>query len=328
MTQSNFKLVVLGGGTGSFTVLQSLKDLTPNITAIVNMCDSGGSTGVLRDELGVLPPGDARQCLVALSDRPEIRELFNYRFPEGSLQGQSLGNLILSGLELQQGSFEKAIEVAASILRITGQVVPAVLGSHTLILTDGDTVIEGEHNIDEYRVKTKDPRVSLTPISSLNPKAERAILEADMIVLAPGSLYTSLLPILSVPGVATAVRNSSARLVMIANLINKPGQNDDWHVVDYVQAMEGYLEGKTIDIVLYNNHEIKTELLQKYATAGELPVETSAEKFANASAQVIAANLVSREMAQRDAADTAIQRTLIRHDPQRVKAEIQKLLTK
>ena len=123
------KLVVIGGGTGTFTILQSLKELTPDITAVVNMCDDGGSTGVLRDELGVLPPGDARQCLVALSDAPETRDLFDFRFSDGRLEGQSLGNIILSGLELQHGSFEKAIEIASRILRIRGEVVPVALGA-------------------------------------------------------------------------------------------------------------------------------------------------------------------------------------------------------
>lgn len=320
------KLVVLGGGTGSFTVLQSLKQLTPDITAIVNMCDDGGSTGVLRDELGVLPPGDARQCLVALSETPEIRELFSYRFSDGSLKGQSLGNLILSGLELQQGSFEKAVEVASSILRIRGQVLPVVLGNHTLELTDGDEVIRGEHLIDDYHIKTKTVRVALTPESILNPKAAQALLDADMIVIAPGSLYTSLLPILSVPGVKEAIHASHAQLVMIANLVNKPTQTQGWHVVDYVRAMERYIDTGRINTVLYNNQEIKTELLQKYAEAGELPVVTSADGFAGIAAKVIGANLVAREVSQQDAADTAIRRTLIRHDPELVKTEIEKLI--
>lgn len=325
---SHPKLVVFGGGTGSFTLLQSLKELTPHITAIVNMCDDGGSTGVLRDELGVLPPGDARQCLVALSETPDIRELFNYRFSDGSLQGQSLGNLILSGLELQQGGFEKAVETASSILRITGEVLPVVLGNHTLELTDGAEVIRHEHVIDNYEVKTNDVRVALTPDSTLNPKAEQAILAADMIVIAPGSLYTSLLPILSVPGMREALRTSKAQLVMVANLVNKPAQTQGWHVADYVHAMEQYIDAGRINTVLYNSQEIKPELLQKYAEAGELPVETSTDKFKDVFADVVAANLVANEVARQNSADTAVARTLIRHDPQRVKAEIQKLLAK
>ena len=132
------RIVVLGGGTGSFVVLSALKTLTSKITAIVNMCDDGGSTGVLRDELGVLPPGDVRQCLVALSEKPELRDLFSYRFDSGGLAGHSLGNIILSGLELQHGSFEKAVEVASNILRIRGKVVPVALGNHQLVMQDGD----------------------------------------------------------------------------------------------------------------------------------------------------------------------------------------------
>lgn len=313
------KLVVLGGGTGSFVVLQGLKQLASDISAVVNMCDDGGSTGVLRDELGVLPPGDARQCLVALSDSSEIRDLFSYRFSDGRLEGQSLGNIILSGLELQHGSFEKAIEVASRVLRIRGQVVPVVLGNHQLVLRDGDRTIEGQFAIKTCQIEHPDKaRISLEPVSTLNPVAEQAIRSADVVVLAPGDLYSSLLPVFSTPGMAEALSETNAKVVMLANLVNKPGQTDGWHVADYVRKVEEYIGEGNIDIVLYNNAVIAEDLLQKYAADGELPVDTDPARFAELTTRAVGADLLSDTITQSDPADKSVPRTLIRHDPQAV----------
>lgn len=314
------RIVVLGGGTGSFVVLSALKTLTPKITAVVNMCDDGGSTGVLRDELGVLPPGDARQCLVALSERPEVRDLFNYRFDTGSLAGHSLGNMILSGLELQHGSFEKAIEVAANILRIRGKVVPAALGSHQLVMRDGGIEVVGQHAIDMRTITSRDATVRLEPLSTINPGAAQAIEHADLVVISPGSLYTSLLPIFSVDGVATAFGRTKAQVIMIANLVNKPTHTVDWHVVDYVTKIEEYIGAGVIDAVLYNTEPISDDLLLRYAEEGEFPVVRTSARFSEITAKPIGANLVSPTLAEQDQADVAIRRTLIRHDPDRLAA--------
>ena len=209
------RIVVIGGGTGSFVMLSGLKKITDDISAIVNMCDDGGSTGVLRDELGVLPPGDARQCLVGLSDVPEISDLFSYRFGEGGLAGHSLGNIILSGLELQHGSFEKALEVASKILRIRGQVIPSVLGNHRLVMQDGDERIDGERNIEAHTIVYADAAVRLDPVAEANPRAVEAILAADIVVMAPGGLYNSLLPIYSISGIAKALQQTPATVVFV-----------------------------------------------------------------------------------------------------------------
>lgn len=319
------RIVVLGGGTGSFVVLSALKSITPKITAIVNMCDDGGSTGVLRDELGVLPPGDVRQCLVALSEQPELGELFSYRFSSGSLAGHSLGNIILSGLELQHGSFEEAVEVASNILRIRGKVVPVALGSQRLVMQDGTGQIVGQHAIDLHTVASTDASVQLEPASAANPTAVRAIEEADLVVISPGSLYTSLLPVLSVDGIAAALTETSAPIVMIANLVNKPNQTPDWHVADYVRKIEQYTGAGTIDTVLYNTQTIPPELLQRYAEEGEYPVASDMQRFTELQANIVGADLVSETMAKQDAADKAIRRTLIRHDPERLATEILKI---
>ncbi len=319
------RIVVLGGGTGSFVVLSALKTLTTKITAIVNMCDDGGSTGALRDELGVLPPGDARQCLVALSERPEVRDLFNYRFDEGRLAGQSLGNIILSGLELQHGSFEKALEVASKILRIRGRVVPAVLGNHRLVMQDGDERVEGERHIEVRPVNHKDARVWLEPLSTANPKAIEAIMKADIVVMAPGGLYNSLLPIYSVKGITDALKKTAANVIFVAHLVNKPHQTAGWHVVDYVQRLEQAVGAGTIDAVLYNIDKISDELLQKYAAEGEYPVATTRARFAQLSTPAFGARLLSHEHHAQSEADVAIKRTLIRHDSEHLATQILKI---
>lgn len=320
------KVVVLGGGTGSFMLLQALKELTPRIAAVVNMCDDGGSTGVLRDELGVLPPGDARQCLVALSESPEIRDLFSYRFAAGSLSGQSLGNIILSGLELQHGSFEEAVRVASAILRIKGKVLPVVLGDHKLVMRDGSAVVKGQETIRLHTINQSDARVSLEPYSTLNPKADKAIREADIVVIAPGGLYWSLLPVFSVNGIAEALQSTRGQVVYISNLVNKPGQTPNWDVVDYIKKIEEYIGEGAIDVVIYNTTPISKDLLSKYAQDGEYPVQVTAERFDTVGSQFVGAPLVSETIYAQDTADKAVKRTLIRHDGWRVKTEVEKLL--
>ncbi len=290
------------------------------------MSDDGGSTGVLRDELGVLPPGDARQCLVALSESPDIRGLFDYRFGAGSLAGQSLGNMILSGLELQHGSFEKAVEVASDVLRIRGNVIPVVLGSHKLVMRDGDDEIVGQFAIREHAIHTRPARVRLEPVSALNPKAEQAIRDSGIVVIAPGGLYYSLLPIFSVNGIREALTDTKATVIYVANLVNQPGHTDDWHVADYVTKLEEYIGEGAIDMVLYNDKPISDYLLKKYAAEGEYPVDVSAEKFADVQYKTVGVPLVSSKFHKQDAADTVVRRTLIRHDGRKVREFIQTLL--
>lgn len=320
------EIAVIGGGTGNFTLLNELKEFTPDISAIVNMSDDGGSTGVLRDEFGVLPPGDVRQCLVALSDTPELRDLFNYRFGgDGSLAGHTIGNLLLTGLELQQGSFDKAIKLASVLLHITGRVIPVTLDKHTLVLHDDRGRIEGEHNIGHLAAIRPGAYLSHDPPAHINPEAATALKSADLVVVAPGNLYGSLLPTLAIDGMREALSESTARKVMVANLVTKPGQTDSWHVVDYVHAMERYIGEGAFDIVLYNQDHPSPELLQKYAADGEYPVETAPDRFAEIQAEPIAASLVAKDMATQDRNDKAIRRTLIRHDAHQVGRQLMRV---
>jgi uncharacterized cofD-like protein len=318
--------VLLGGGTGSFTLLPALKKMMADITAIVSMSDDGGSTGSLRDELGVLPPGDIRQCLVALSDNPAVRDLFSFRFSKGRLKGQSLGNIILSGLELQYGSFEEAVWVAGELLHITGRVVPVTLDKHTLVARDGRRTYRGEHIIDGALRLSPAAQLSLDPPAQLNPLAQAAIHVADLVVIAPGSFYSSLVPVVTVSGMAEALAATKAKVVSITNLVNKPLQTDSWHAVDYVKQLERYLGAGAIDVVLYNNQPIAPRLLKKYAAEGEFPVLTDKNRLREISATAIGARLVSPDISTPNPADTAIRRTLIRHDSEAVCRQLRKLL--
>ena len=322
------KITLIGGGTGSFTLLQELKRLTSNISAVVNMSDDGGSTGWLRDELGVLPPGDIRQCLIALSDTPEARDLFSFRFSRGLLRGQSAGNIILSALELQTGNFADAISVASKILHITGKVIPVSLEKHKLVMKDGKRIIHGEYKIAHRKLRHADASVSLDPPSQINPAAAKAIRDCDLLIIAPGNLYGSLLSTLGAQGIRDSFARSSAKKVMISNLVTKPGQTDGWHVVDYVKKIEQSIGRGQLDYVMFNNQLPSTELLRKYAADGEHPVRFEEHEFGEIDAIPIGADLLAQKAFKPHSGDTLIPRTLIRHDAQSVRREIAKLLNR
>lgn len=320
-TANHPKIVVLGGGTGSFTLLQSLKKVTPHVTAIVNMIDDGGSTGVLRDEYGVLPPGDVRQCLVALSDEPEARGLFNYRFGAGAqteaLAGHSLGNLILAGLQLRYG-FAEAVRVASRMLQVQGVVLPVTLGDHHLVLIDGTQKVTGQSNIGNYQIQGPTPRILLEPKAKANPEAVAAIQQADLVVIAPGLFFGSILPVLAPTGIGRALQTTTAKKVMVTNLMTKPGHTDGWHVADFVRTLERHIGPGTIDCVLYNNVDPPDELIERYAAEGERPVAHDAARFAGLTVQAIGDDLVAGSVVHhQNPHDTAIRRTLIRHDSER-----------
>lgn len=313
------KFVVIGGGTGSFTLLRQLKAYVQDITALVSMADDGGSTGVLRDELGVLPPGDVRQCLVALSNSSaDLRELFNYRFPkESSFSGHSFGNLFLSAVEKMTDNFGDAVGLASEVLNITGQVVPITLDNCQLVMDtpDGKTV-KGEQLILKYNAKKlKKAKFRYSTPASLNPIAKQAIENADVVVIAPGSLYTSLVPALIVDGVAEALQNTNAKKVYVCNLINKPYHTDDYSVHDYVAEIERFAGKGVIDHLLYNTDNPPKELLRRYSLEGEHMVKFSQRILAKRKGlSLVPGNFLSRGPQHRNPNDTFIHRSLIRHD--------------
>jgi uncharacterized cofD-like protein len=268
MTMQRKKIVTIGGGTGSFTMLSGLKKYTVDISAIVSMADDGGSTGVLRDELGVLPPGDVRQCLVALSDSPlMLRNLMNYRFEEGGLKGHNFGNLFLSALEKINKSFSKGVEQAIKILDVDGEVIPVSDESMRLFIElNNGKILEGENHLDhnEEIRKIGLKKVFLKPLVSANKKAIERIKTADVIVIGPGDLYGSILPIFLVKEVANAIKKCKGKVIFNCNLTNKKGQTENFTINDYVRILEEFIGKNKIDFVTFNNNKIPTLLVKKY----------------------------------------------------------------
>lgn len=313
----NKNVVVMGGGTGTYTVLTGLKKYRVNLTAIVSMADEGGSTGILRDELGVLPPGDVRQCLVALSSSDLLmRELMNYRFQAGGLKGHSFGNLLLSALEKVTGSFDAAVEKTAEILRLKGSVIPITLEKTRLVAYfQNGKVIKGEdrfHSTNFVRLKS----ISLQPRVQANPKALAAIHQADVIVIGPGDFYSSLVPNLLVQGISGAICKSKAKKIYVCNLMTKAGHTDGWSVLSYLEHMEQYL-GCPFDYIVYNNKHPETRLLRRYARKGERLVQWERGLPKN---RFLGADFISKKFPKISKSDV-IKRSLIRHNSDRL-AEI------
>ena len=323
--RKDLKIALIGGGTGSFTLLSTLKEYTKSIAALVNMADDGGSTGVLRDELGALPPGDVRQCLVALSSSPELRDLFNYRFEEGSLKGHAFGNLFLTALEKMTGDFAQGVEVASEVLNITGTVEPITLTNVKLAMRRQDgQEIHGQFAIADTIFNDERPEFWLEPDAEVNPKAVAAIMQADIVVVAPGNLYGSLAPALIVPGVGKALAKSRAFKVYVCNLVTKPGQTEGYSVSDFADEIERLAGQPFLDAVLFNTEQPDAVLLRKYAAEGELAVEYDREVLKDARYLAAGANLLSGQIWQntKKSDPIAAKRTLIRHDSSTVAISI------
>jgi uncharacterized cofD-like protein len=340
--KNEVKIAVIGGGTGSFTLLSALKFETSQLVAIVSMADDGSSTGVLRDELGVLPPGDVRQCLVALSQSPKIRDLFDYRFDEGTFAGHSFGNLLLTALEKVTGNFTEAVETASEILRVNGLVVPATLDNIRLKMewsshaakpakpsvSDGNSIIlHGERVIDaEYF--HRDPRkakLSLVPNATPNPTAIAAIEQADLVIIAPGDLYTSLGPSLVIDGIGEALQKTRALKVYVANLVTKQGQTSGFTVSDHAAEIERFAGGPFLDYVLYNEQQPTIEIAERYEAEGGYVTKIDSEALERAHYKTMAGSFLG-EMAAHKSGDQLIHaRSLIRHDSMAVVKAIMKL---
>ena len=328
---TEIKIAVIGGGTGSFTLLSALKNHTSQLAAIVSMADDGGSTGVLRDELGVLPPGDVRQCLVALSDSPKIRDLFNYRFEEGTFGGHSFGNILLTALEKATGNFSEAVDTASEILRVNGTVIPATLDNVRLKMewSDVSLTLRGERVIDADYFK-HDPRkatLALEPRASANPLAVKAIEQADLVVLAPGDLYTSLGALLVIDGIAEALEHTAAPIVYVSNLVTKRGQTAGFTVSDHAAEIERLVGVPILDYVLYNRQMPSEELAKRYEEVeGSFAVEVDREVLEQAHYQAYAGRFLSGDIQPAHAGDTLpVTRSLIRHDSDAVANAIIKL---
>jgi uncharacterized cofD-like protein len=320
-------IVVIGGGTGSYTVLSGLKHYVDDITALVNMSDDGGSTGLLRDELGVLPAGDIRQCLVALSDTEKVRDLFTYRFSDGSFKGHSFGNIFISTVEKMTDSFEKAVDLASEILNIKGRVMPITLDKVTLKATTEDGIsIEGESKIGNSKLGVLKPKLSYDKPANIYKPAEEAIMGADVVVIAPGNLNGSIGPALIVDGVGEALKETSAKVVVISNLVNKPGQTDNFTVTDYISEIERFAGADIVDYVIYNTDEPTKQMKAKYVKDGEYMLEFDLEKLEEQKYIAVGLPLIDKTPIKLDENDSISKvRSLIRHNKDALAREIMKI---
>ena len=326
-------IVVIGGGTGTHTVLRGLTRYQKhvNLSAVVTMADSGGSTGRLRDEFGYLPVGDVRMALAALasdSDQHEelLRELFLYRFAKGEgLSGHNFGNLLLVALCDILGSEEAAIVAAGKLLRVQGQVIPVTTKQVHLVAQYADgQVVTGEHAIDApetSREKYPITNLSVSPAATLSERARTALAQADLIVLGPGDLYTSVLANVVVDGVPEAIKHASAPVVYVSNLMTKVGQTTGMGVAQHIDELKKYI-GRAPDCVLVNTTPLPPELVAKYAADNERPVTFNLESN---SCRVLPADLLATKAVQTTTGDT-LKRSLIRHDSHKLARKLMALI--
>lgn len=315
------KIVVIGGGTGLSVMLRGLKNYTSNLTAVVTVSDDGGSSGRLRGELGVLPPGDIRSCLVALADTETLMdEVLSYQFKQGQgLAGHKLGNLLLVGMSELTGDFVKAIQEVSKVLAVRGRVLPSTLKQVVLCaeLADG-TIIEGETKI----TRTQPPgsggvkRVFLQP-ADCEPVVEavNAIEEADAVILGPGSLYTSVLPNLLVNGIQEAVRLTRAGKIYVCNVMTQPGETEGYSAADHLRAIQRHCGPGIVDYIIVNDQEVKRNLLRKYREKGAFPVRVDSKHLRELRVKLVSEHLL-------DETD------LVRHDPRRLAQTIIELVLK
>jgi uncharacterized cofD-like protein len=308
--QQGYKIVAIGGGTGLSTLLRGLKRRTSNLTAIVTVSDDGGSSGRLQKELGVLPPGDIRNCLVALADDEAlVTDLFRYRFTEGEgLSGHSFGNLFLAAMSGITGNFDQAIKESSRVLNVVGRVLPTTLGIvHLCAELDDGTILEGESNISRAKRPIKRVFFDTPPAAPLD-EVIAAIRDADAIVLGPGSLFTSVAPNFLVSRVAREVAHAHAVKMYVCNVMTQPGETDGMSAADHVEALLANAGERVFDYVIVND-EPPSRLLGAYAQEGQVPVETDLERIAALGIEPVHAAVIGET-------------ETVRHDPEKLAAVV------
>ncbi len=308
------KVTIFGGGTGSFVVLSGLKSHPINLAAVVTMMDSGGSTGRLRDQLGVLPPGDLRQCLVALSEAPILwRELFLYRFEKGDLKGHNFGNIFISALQKVCDNYQDVIDTASYVLKTKGKVIPVTFeNTHLCVEYVNGKVLKGEGNIDENNLeKSKIQKAFLEPTVKAHQAALDRIHESDTIIIGPGDLYTSIIPILLAGGIKEAIQQSKAKIIYVLNLMTKCGQTTDYKGSDHMVDITEY-SGRAPDIVLANSAQIPQHILEWYKTHNEYVTENDLSSI-QFKGKIVEADLLSDSEFTKTDADV-LSRSILRHD--------------
>ena len=312
------KVVAIGGGTGLSTMLRGLKLYTKQLTAIVTVADDGGGSGVLRQDLGMPPPGDIRHCMEALANvEPLMAQLLQYRFREGGLAGQSFGNLILAALNGIMPSFDQAVEGMSQVLAITGRILP-VTNENVLLeaeFENGNTVL-GESRICQFK-KEQDCRIRRVRLLPENPPALQAaieaIAEAEMIIFAPGSLYTSIIPNLLVDGIVDAVRRSDALKVYACNIMTEPGETEGYTVSDHIRALFHHSYPGLFNLCLTNSGSIPQGVLQRYQQEGAEAIFCDRE-----ACEALGVEIVSRPVA-------TVENGFVRHNPGHLARELMSL---
>ena len=294
------KIVVVGGGTGLSTMLRGLKYYTSNITAIVTVADDGGGSGDLREDLGMLPPGDIRNCILALADtEPLMEELLQYRFQDGRLKNQSFGNLFLAAMDGVSENFEDAVQKMSSVLAVTGKVLPVTLDDMKLVaeLENGSRIV-GESQIPEEAIRQKS-RIKKLMINPKDAKplqdAIKAIEEADAIVLGPGSLYTSVIPNLLVKDISESIRKSDAIKIYISNIMTQPGETDGFKASDHIKMLKKYGGRGIVDYVIANRGDIPADIKERYLNDNSQLVELDSKELKSLGVEVIEASLAKIE---------------------------------
>lgn len=327
--------MVIGGGTGTFTILTGLKKYSDkiDISAVVSMMDSGGSNRVIRDEFGLLPTSDIRQCILALSsDNSDeiLRKLFNYRYTQGTgISGMTFGNLFIAALTDIYGDDQgRAIDETCRILDVRGSVIPVTFDNSQLVATYNNGIqVLGEHFIDEPSKKTiyhKITNLEVFPKAKANKKALDVIRDADFIILGPGDLYTSVLCNVVVDGIAKAIRQSKAKKIFVMNLMTRFGQTDGFSASDHLKEMEKFLGGEVFDYCLVNKKEtIPSKAIAWYRKNDTTPVRDDLN--GNGRLKVIRGNYVSSKIFQKSESDRLV-RSLIRHDSQKLAKALVDLL--
>ena len=306
------KVVVLGGGTGSSTLVRGLKQFPIDLTAIVSVCDDGRSTGVLREEFNIPAVGDIRRVLAAMSEtEPLVMELFNYRFHTTSdLDGHTVGNLLLTASSEITGNLSDGIEALSKVFNLKGKVVPLTEDNVVLMgeMADG-TVIEGEHKITEYKSKIKRVYYKEEPVAT--KEAVKAIEKADLIILSMGSLFTSIIPNLICDDILSAMARSKGKIMYVCNMVTQPGETDDFTVSDHVKLLNQYLGERRVDVVIANNGEIDEEMARRYESLEQKdPVHLDKEETAALVEMLIADDYV------------AVKNNLLRHHVMKVSMHI------
>jgi uncharacterized cofD-like protein len=308
------KIVGIGGGYGLSSLLKGIKEYTSNLSAIVTMADSGGSSGRLRKDFGMPPPGDIRNCLVALADtEPLMEDLFQYRFKGPSeLKGHSFGNLFITAMSEVTKNFASAVRASSKILAIRGRVLPSTLNDVSLQakMKDG-RIVKGEAEIPEAEGEIEEISLAPSDVPS-NPETLKAIKEAEIIVIGPGSLYTSVLPNLLTKGMIEAIKNSKAIKIYVCNVMTQPGETDNYSALDHIEAVYKHTKSKFLDYVLVNTSHAPLELAKKYEEEKAFPVKVDEEKLKKLGVKVVKANFMSTK-------------DYLRHEPDKLARAILKI---